>query len=109
MVACTLFQYVSPKEDVIFAFHFWVGLSACVIYCFFIPESPRWLFLAKGPNNQEAIAILNWISWFNGKKLRVPKDAIFDTIGQVIEENETLNSTILGRLDFRINQTINRT
>ena len=109
MVACTAFQYYSNNEDKIFAIHFWIGFTACVIYFFFIPESPRWLFLAKGSNNQEAIRILNWISWFNGANLVIPSDAIFDTIGQVIEENETLNSTIIGRLDYKMNQTINRT
>ena len=81
MVACAAFKYYSHDEDKIFEIHFWVGLAACVIYCFFIPESPRWLFLTKGSNNKEAIRILNWISWFNGAGLLIPKDATFDTIG----------------------------
>lgn len=53
----------------------------------FIPESPRWLFLKKGTNNKQAIDVLNYIAWFNGSKLRVPKDAVFDILGQVVEEN----------------------
>jgi hypothetical protein len=59
-----------------------------------MPESPRWLFLKKGANNKEAIRVFNYIAWFNGSKMRVPENAVFDIIGQVIEENEaTMNNT----------------
>lgn len=35
-------------------------------------------------------------------------DAHFDLVGQVIEENETLNNTALGRLRMKVNNTLNQ-
>jgi hypothetical protein len=46
-----------------------------------MPESPRWLLLKKGSNNQEAIGIFNYIAWFNQSHNRMPSDAVFDIIG----------------------------
>ena len=54
-----------------------------------IPESPRWLFINKGNKSKEAINVLNYIAWFNGSQNRVPENAMFDQIGQLIDENQT--------------------
>ena len=86
MFACIFFKFISKNQELCFRIHFLMGFTGCVLYFFLIPESPRWLLLKKGPNCKEAIAIFNYIAWFNGSKMRVPDDATFDIIGQVIEE-----------------------
>jgi len=42
-------------------------------------------------NSQEGIKIVNYIAWFNGSAFRVPSTANMDQVGQVIEENTTMN------------------
>jgi hypothetical protein len=37
----------------------------------------------------------------------VPKDAFFDLIGQVVEENQTINKTALAVARYQVNNTIN--
>lgn len=61
--------------------YFVMTIIALVLFLAFIPESPKWLFMKKGRNNQEGIRVLNYISKFNGSKKRLPKDGVFDLIG----------------------------
>ena len=72
-----------------------------------VPESPRWL-LMKDPNSREGINSLNYIAWFNSSDFRVPTDATLDTIGQVVEENHTINNTNIALLKMQLNQTIQK-
>jgi len=60
-------------------------------YCLVVPESPRWLFQRDGPKSKDAINVLNYIAWFNGSSKRIPLDAHFDIIGQVVNESIILN------------------
>jgi hypothetical protein len=82
-----------------------MGTLGCFAFFALIPESPRWLLLNN--RREEAIKNFNFIAWFNGSDMRVPEDAIFDIVGQVIEENQTLNKTKNGKINLQINQTIN--
>ena len=81
MVACLLFKYLHMDFETILSMYFIMGLIAYILYVVFIPESPKWLFMKKGRNNQQAIKNLNYISKFNGSSKRLPKDGIFDLIG----------------------------
>jgi hypothetical protein len=92
------------EQDVL-ELHFWLGTLGCISFMLFVPESPRWLLLRK--RNKEAIKVFNYIAWFNRSPMRVPDDAIFDVVGQVIEENLTLNNTAIGKRRQQMNQTIN--
>ena len=60
----------------------------------------------KDPQSKEGIQVLNYIAWFNDSAFRVPTDATMDTIGQVVEENHTMNNTNIGMLKMQLNQTI---
>lgn len=91
------FLYVNNDMIAYLRCFYYVGLGAFGLYLLFVPESPRWL-LMKDPHSKEAIKILNYIAWFNGSKLRVPEDAILDQVGQVIEEDNQINKTTVGRL-----------
>lgn len=102
---CTLFiqmgffyKYFSKDAELLLQISFWVGALSSVLYLLFIPESPKWLFMKKGSNCQEGIAVLNYIAWFNGSKYVVPKEAHFDAVGQIMQENLTLDNTTAGRL-----------
>ena len=55
-----------------------LGIVCSIIYLWIIPESPRWMFLKKGGNCQEAIKNLNYIAWFNGSSYRIPENAVCD-------------------------------
>lgn len=57
-----------------------IGIIAVILYCLFIPESPRWLF-NKDFKSKEGIKILNYIAKFNGSMFRVPKGAVMDVVG----------------------------
>lgn len=70
-----------------FTFFFLLDCTAFLILILLIPESPHWLFIKKGSNSQRAIQILNYIGSFNGSQTKVPEDAFFDLMGQVIEEH----------------------
>ena len=70
--------------------YFYFGTFLTMIYLIIIPESPKWLFIKEGSNSKKAIEILNYIAWFNGSDFRVPYNAQFDIIGQVIREQETI-------------------
>lgn len=80
-------KFYKPSEMLVLQFHFGLGLFALILFAMIIPESPKWLFMKKGTNCRDAINILNYIAWFNGSPLRVPEDAVFDVIGQVLEED----------------------
>ena len=75
-----------------------VGTLALILYLILVPESPRWLFQKKGANSKEGIDVLNYIAKFNGSKKRVPKTAVFDIVGQMVEETMTANQTSVGIL-----------
>ena len=106
MFACLFLKFYQPDEHLLLKIHFWCGFVGCILFIVFIPESPRWLFLRKGVNSQEAINVFNYIAWFNGSEMRVPSDATFDIIGQVIEENNaTVNMTNVSRFTHTMNQT----
>jgi len=53
---------------------------------------------------------LNYIAKFNGSKKRLPRDGVFDLIGQVIDENIADQSNIskLGINRCKQNATINQ-
>jgi MFS family permease len=87
LIACCIMKYYKPSEHLVMQLHFGLGLIALILFSLVIPESPKWLFMKFGTNCQEAINILNYIAWFNGSELRVPEDAIFDVLGQAIEED----------------------
>jgi len=61
--------------------YFALTIIALVLFLTIIPESPKWLFMKKGRNNQEGIKILNYISKFNGSTKKLPRDGVFDLIG----------------------------
>ena len=90
LIACSIMKYYKPDETLVMQFHFGLGLFALLLFSLVIPESPKWLFMKKGTNSREAINILNYIAWFNGCELRVPDDAIFDIVGQAIEEDMSI-------------------
>jgi hypothetical protein len=59
--------------------------QACgvLLYLLIAPESPSWCIL----NNQfnRGIDCLNYISWLNGSKNRIPYTAEFDVLGDVYQ------------------------
>ena len=75
------YKYYSRDAQLFLNISFVVGLINCVLYLLLIPESPKWLFMKKGSNSQEAIAVLNYIAWFNSSTFTVPNDAYFDVLG----------------------------
>jgi MFS family permease len=88
LLACSIMKFYKPSENVVNTFHFGLTVISLLLFSLVIPESPKWLFMKKGTNSRDAINILNYIAWFNGSELRVPEDAIFDVIGQAIEEDQ---------------------
>ena len=106
LISGAFFKFFEADEAHLLKMHFICGFTGCVLFALFIPESPRWLFLQKGTNSQEAIKALNYIAWFNGSPKRVPSDATFDLIGQVIEEqNATVNMSVMSRLTQNMNKS----
>ena len=98
MQMCLFHKYYSRDTDFLLTIYFIVGAISSALYLLLIPESPKWLFMKQGSNSQEAIAVLNYIAWFNSSLNVVPKDAHFDAVGQVMQENKTLDNTTVGRL-----------
>ena len=84
---------------------FYFATAASALYIALIPESPRYLFM-KDPNSQEGIKVLNYIAWFNGSMYRVPNWVTMDIIGQVVQENETINETKEVRPNSQMDITI---
>ena len=80
-VSCIFYKYVTSDMNYFFSIMYIIGAITCVLYIILVPESPQWLFMNKGSNSQEAIAILNYIAKFNGSKHRIPSDANFDRLG----------------------------
>lgn len=68
---------------------FGIGIFAIILYFWLIPESPRWLF-TRDFNSKEGIKILNYISWFNRSKYIIPREAVLDVVGQLLQETETI-------------------
>lgn len=64
--------YYSRNIDEMYHIMYALAAVAIVLFIFIVPESPQWLLIHKGSNNQEAIAILNRIASFNGSDVRVP-------------------------------------
>ena len=95
----------------IYLIMFYIGVFISGLMVLLVPESPQWLFIKKGSNSKEAIKALNYIAAFNGSKLRVPEDAFFDLVGQIVEENEnmTMNGTTAGAHRMKINHSVNNT
>lgn len=89
-----LLYFVEPDLEKVIKGWFWMGIGGSVLYFLVVPESPRYLFMNK--KAKQAIDVLNYIAWFNFSKLRIPSDAQFDTIGQIVNENTALNHTIMG-------------
>mmetsp|Transcript_12808 Transcript_12808/g.21674 ORF Transcript_12808/g.21674 Transcript_12808/m.21674 type:complete len:203 (-) Transcript_12808:1054-1662(-) len=73
-----------------------IGSLAIILYLLFVPESPRWLMVNQ--RSKESIKVLNYIAWFNGSSYRIPEQAQFDVIAQVLKQNDTLDATRLGVL-----------
>ena len=95
---CFVIYFIKRDVHTFLEFSHKVSAVATIIYLLIAPESPRWHFLNKGNKSKEAINTLNYISWFNGSNNRVPEIAIFDQIGQLIDENETkINNTNMTR------------
>lgn len=82
-----------------------LGVVAYVLFLFVVPESPRYLFM-KNPQSEEGIKVLNYISWFNGSKKRVPSGSVMDNIHQVIKDNNQLNVTNVAMVQQQLNSTI---
>jgi len=99
MVSCIVFYYWNNNVDDFLRLMYFVGCAAIVLYMLVIPESPRWQFMSDC-RSKEGIDNMNYIAWFNGSEFRVPNDAIMDKVGQVLEENNTLNNTNVARLKF---------
>ena len=110
MVACLIFKYVTGDMQTVLSIYFAFTVLACILFFAIIPESPKWLFMKRGRNSQEGIKTLNYIAKFNGSKKRLPKDGVFDLIGQVIDENIADQSNIskLGINRCKQNATINQ-
>jgi len=91
IIACIL-KFVVKDIDFVFKFSWTVGTAASLLYLAIIPESPKWLFLQDGTKSEKAIQNLNYIAWFNGSEMRVPQNAQFDLIGQVVQEQEDMDN-----------------
>jgi hypothetical protein len=59
------------------------------VFVLMVPESPKYLFM-KNPKSQKAINIMNYISKFNGCKMRISPEGIMDTEGQNKQDAELL-------------------
>lgn len=92
-VTCIFYKYIGSDMDYLFSIVFVIGVITCALYIILVPESPQWLFMNKGSNSQQAISVLNYIAKFNGSKNRIPSDAIFDRLGQFIEDQSMMNFT----------------
>ena len=77
LILCIAMKYGASFSEVAIFTNF-LGIAASILYLLAIPESPKWLFLKKGADCQEAIANLNYIAWFNGSNMVVPEDAVLD-------------------------------
>ena len=85
-----MLKFYTRDFDLVLRIYFYFGTSLIIFYLIIIPESPKWLFIKEGSSSKKAIDILNYIAWFNGSDFRVPYNAQFDIIGQVIKERETI-------------------
>ena len=82
-----------------------MGVVAYFLFLVIVPESPRYLFM-KNPQSEAGIKVLNYISWFNGSRKRVPLGSVMDNIHQVIKDNNQLNLTSHAIAQQQLNNTI---
>ena len=73
--ACVFFIFVEPDCYYHFGIILAIQFVGLVILLGLRIETPRWL-LANG-RRAEAIAMLNFIAWFNGVEDRIPADTKF--------------------------------
>ena len=92
---CLLIKYVDRDVNNLLEVYFKVGCVCSILFAVLIPESPKWM-LMKEPNSKEAIKTLNYISWFNGSKNRVPDNASLDIVNQVVRDEKQVNETVQG-------------
>lgn len=59
-----------------------IGIIATILYLLIVPESPRWLF--QNQKNEKGIEVMNYIAAFNGSEKRIPLNAHFDLLEEVI-------------------------
>ena len=59
------------------------GIVATILYLALIPESPRWLF--QNGRDEEGIEVMNYIASVNGSEKRIPPNAQFDLLEEVIQ------------------------
>lgn len=86
-----------------------MGTVTTSIYLILIPESPKWLFYAEGPNSKRGKDALNFIAWVNRSKYRVPDCAKLDLLGQAIIDNQSIVNNISVRQFQSINNNLNQT
>ena len=87
-------------------FNYAIGVIGCILFVIVVPESPIY-HLMKDSSSERGIAIINYISWFNGKKYRVEPGASMEQDRKTIAiEPDTirLSMTILIRTSFNIDQ-----
>jgi hypothetical protein len=72
------------------------GTVATILYLALIPESPRWLF--QNGRDEEGIEVMNFIASVNGSEKRIPPNAQFDLLEEVIQQNNGLEKTKAGDL-----------
>lgn len=83
-------KFMIRDLNMIFKWTWIVETIALVLYLLLIPESPKWLFFAEGPDSQRGIAALNYIAWINGSRYHIPKCAKVDLFGEAILDNQSL-------------------
>ena len=101
MVICIYFKFFSRDVQAFYEFFFYLGVVFTLVLIVVVPESPSWLIVKQGPNSKDAIDVLNYMAWFNGVSFRIPKDAYFDVIGQAVEEDLSVNRSVLARHRFQ--------
>lgn len=65
------------------------GIVMTILYLLIIPESPRWLF--QNNKHEDGIKVMNYIAWINGSEKRIPPNAKFDLLEEVIQQNNGLD------------------
>ena len=79
-MAALVFKFIDRDTQSVLGMMFIIGTFGIALFIFFIPESPRYIFM-KDPTSLQGIKILNRIAWLNGSPYRVPEDSTFDQVG----------------------------